>query len=448
MNQATEHKDDSPQLEAEDIYLRSEELQEVLGRPPGWVVRSGMLLIALFFLLVAIAAYFVRSYDMVPCPVSITTQTLPASVEARQTGKISHLFVTENQAVKAGTHLAVIQSTCNYEDLQEVSLWLHDFHTTFNKGQVANAYVSKGRLGALEPTYTQLQNTIEAYHFFESKAFYIQQQQQLKSQIEGQQALQQTVSQKETLIRERLALTEQIRKGERSLFEKEMLSQKDNADAEKILIEEQLQLTQSEQEQARIQIDINRLQQRIEELKQLQVNENQKLLEDIRSAMSDFVSAVDSWEEQYVLRAPIAGKVSFFQFWSANQEVNQGDEVMVIIPPDQDVLAYAYLPVSNAGKVEKGQAVRMEMADFPAQEYGYVWGRVSSKSEMARNGAYLLKIQLDKGLETKQGEALRFSQEMSGLAQVIIRDENLLQRLFRTLGDQYDRLRDRTSKRL
>ncbi|MEL7223143.1 MAG: HlyD family efflux transporter periplasmic adaptor subunit, partial [Bacteroidota bacterium] len=347
MSQASKN----PQLEAEDIYLRSEELQEVLGRPPGWVVRSGMLMIALFFLLLTVATYFVRSYDRVPCPVKITTQTLPASVEARQSGKISHLFVTENQVVAAGVDLAVIQSTATYEDVQQVRQWLQDFQLTFNQKQIAAAYPASVQLGALEPAFTDLQNAIEAYHFFKNKAFLQQQQQQLSSQVITQQTLQQAASQKEVLIQERLALTEQIRAGERALLEREMLSQRDNANAEKNLIEEQLQLAQTQQEQARIQLEIEKLQQRIQELDQLQISETQQLSEAIQRTLSDFTSAIDIWEEQYVLRAPIAGKVSFFQFWSANQEVNQGDEVMVVIPPDQNLMAYAYLPVSNAGKV-------------------------------------------------------------------------------------------------
>jgi len=414
---------ENPQLEAEDIYLRSEELQEVMGRPPSWVVRSGMLMIALFFLLLTIAAYFVRSYDRVPCPVKITTLTLPASIEARQSGKISHLFVAENQAVEAGVHLAVIQSTAAYEDVLQVRQWLQDFQVTFNQQQVAAAYPASVQLGALEPTFTDLQ-----------------------SQVTSQKALQEAAVQKEVLVQKRLALTEQIRAGERALSAQAMLSRKDSTNAEKDLIEEQLQLVQTQQEQARIQLEIEELKQRIQELEQLQVSKAQQLSEAIRQTLSDFISAIDIWEEQYVLRAPIAGKVSFFQFWSANQEVNQGDEVMVVIPPDQNLLAYAYLPVSNAGKVASGQDVRIEMADFPAQEYGHVWGRVSSKSEIARDGTYLLKIELNNGLTTRQGEVLRFSQEMSGTAQVIVRDENLLQRLFRTLGDQYDRLRERTTK--
>jgi HlyD family secretion protein len=437
---------ENPQLEAEDVYLRSEELQEVLGRAPGWVVRSGIFMIALFFTLIMVAAYFIRSYDMVPCPVKITTQTLPATVEARQSGKISHLFVDENQQVTAQEHLAVIQSTCAYEDLLKIQSWLSAFEQKLAQGTVGQPYPTVVDLGVLEPPFTQLQNAIDAYHFFAENAFLLQKQQQLRTQIKTQKALLNTASRKEELARDVLALSEQNRKGERSLFEDQVISQKANNEAEKDLIKERLQVANLEQEQVLIQLEIVQLQQQINELGQLHLDKNRTLLEALREALSKLTSAIEEWEDNYVLKAPIAGRVSFFQFWSANQEVNASDEVMVIIPAEQALLAYAYLPVANAGKVAPGQRARLELADFPAQEFGYVWGDVLSKSEIARDGAYLLKINLADGLKTRQDEPLRFSQEMTGIAQIIVRDENLLQRLFRTLHNGYDRMMERTKE--
>jgi hypothetical protein len=81
----------------------SEEVEELLGIPPSWLVRSGF---AVFFgglTVLLFAESFIRYPEIVQAKVIFSTQTAPISLVARMTGRIKHWFVKPTQTVKAGT---------------------------------------------------------------------------------------------------------------------------------------------------------------------------------------------------------------------------------------------------------------------------------------------------------------------------------------------------------
>ena len=66
----------------DNLNLRSEEVQEILGRPPRWIVRVG---ISIIFVVVAglfVGSYFLKHPDILPAPITVTTENLPAGVMA------------------------------------------------------------------------------------------------------------------------------------------------------------------------------------------------------------------------------------------------------------------------------------------------------------------------------------------------------------------------------
>lgn len=54
--------------------VRSEEVQEIMGKMPPWMVRSGITLIAVAVVLALIGAWFFRYPDVLPMPVRVTPQ--------------------------------------------------------------------------------------------------------------------------------------------------------------------------------------------------------------------------------------------------------------------------------------------------------------------------------------------------------------------------------------
>jgi len=141
-------------------------------------------------------------------------------------------------------------------------------------------------------------------------------------------------------------------------------------------------------------------------------------------------SQLDEWNYKYVLIAAIKGNVSFFDFWSNNQFVNAGDDVMTVVPKSHNIIGKVYLPIAGSGKVKKGQKVNIQCDNYPCREYGFVKGEVASISLMPQNDQFLVNVELPDGLNTTFNKKLDFKQEMDGTASIVTEDLRLIQRFF------------------
>ena len=74
------------------------------------------------------------------------------------------------------------------------------------------------------------------------------------------------------------------------------------------------------------------------------------------TSLNTLRSAIDKWKQTYLLTAPINGQVSLnSSFFSEQQYVKQGDQVMTVVPPQTDTLVGRMsLPIAGSGKVLPG----------------------------------------------------------------------------------------------
>src|SRR4051812_13124045 len=105
-------------------YVRSEEVQDILGATPGWMVRWGMIVLALFFLGGIIVAAIFKYPDVIEGDAIITSRNPPVKVINKMFGIIDHIFVTNNQEVKQGDILLEIKSALEKDDLQALRMFI------------------------------------------------------------------------------------------------------------------------------------------------------------------------------------------------------------------------------------------------------------------------------------------------------------------------------------
>lgn len=103
--------------ENKEIELRSEEVQEVMGQIPGWIVRWGITILFIVVLALLVGSYFFTYPDMVETEMTLTSRDPVVEVVARSSGKISELYVSNGQEVKSGAPLAVIENTAKTDDV-------------------------------------------------------------------------------------------------------------------------------------------------------------------------------------------------------------------------------------------------------------------------------------------------------------------------------------------
>jgi hypothetical protein len=135
-----------------------------------------------------------------------------------------------------------------------------------------------------------------------------------------------------------------------------------------------------------------------------------------------------------LLTAPITGTVSLnTSFFSANQYVKQGDQVLTIVPSEKGALTgRMLLAVTGSGKVTPGQQVLIKLDGYPYHEYGTLKGIVVTKSLVPKNDQYAISISLTKTenkLITTFHREIPFEQQLQGKADIITEDKGLLERI-------------------
>ena len=67
----------------DNLNLRSEEVQEILGRPPRSIVRWGITVVLLLVVGLAIGSYFIKYPDVLQASITVSSENLPADVVAK-----------------------------------------------------------------------------------------------------------------------------------------------------------------------------------------------------------------------------------------------------------------------------------------------------------------------------------------------------------------------------
>ena len=106
------------------IELQSNEVEDMLGRVPGWITRNGIILFLILLALLIFGSWVFRYPDIKRARILVTSVNPPADIEARTSGKIVDLFVDDNDRVSAGDVLAMIENPASYEDVLQLKAGL------------------------------------------------------------------------------------------------------------------------------------------------------------------------------------------------------------------------------------------------------------------------------------------------------------------------------------
>ncbi len=90
---------------SDDSLLRSEELDEIIGRPPHWLIRWGISLFLLFALLILALCWFIHYPEFIATPVQVVGDHPPAPVAMPQTGAVRRVLIKEGARVDKGDTL-------------------------------------------------------------------------------------------------------------------------------------------------------------------------------------------------------------------------------------------------------------------------------------------------------------------------------------------------------
>ena len=153
------------------------------------------------------------------------------------------------------------------------------------------------------------------------------------------------------------------------------------------------------------------------------------------------LAASASASRAYVLRAPVAGRVTALTA-KVGQPVSPGTQLMAIVPESSRLTAELAVPSAAIGFVKPGQDVRLALDAFPYQRFGTVKGRIrtvpaSTVNTQVPNGAtipvYPVIVDIDVPRISAYGRDEPLVAGMSLTARIITEKQSLLEWLFEPL---------------
>ena len=150
------------------IEIRSEEVQEIMGTPPKWIVRWGIVIILLVVIVLLSGSYFYKYPDIIEARVTIVSENPPISIVARSDGKLDRIFVADKQKVEAGELLGIIENPANYKDVYSLKQFLDSIQPYFENPEAFNNIELKQdyQLGQNQSLYASFISQLKDFQTF------------------------------------------------------------------------------------------------------------------------------------------------------------------------------------------------------------------------------------------------------------------------------------------
>lgn len=419
--------------ENKEIELRSEEVQEIMNEIPPWILRCGISTLFVIVMALLIGSWLFKYPDVLKAKIIVSSLEPPESIISQSTGKIDEIFVRNNQTVTKGTPLAVIQNSARTKDVITLIKTMRTWkQSNYSKDMMKELFVGKPfSLGSIQSAYASFLNSLNDYQNYKTLNYYSQKIALKKLQLATQEEYNNNLIKQITISKQFVSKKSNFKQNYTPISNKMFSDNKYNISQSNFMQKKQLYFSfkvlikESKLQLMRIKENLLDLQQKTTKL-------GQKYQLSLLNATEVLNTQIKVWEQNYLLVSPINGTVNQMGFWSKNQNINTGEIVFTIIPPQQNTpKGKAMLPIQGAGKVKIGQSVNIRINNFPDQEFGYLLGKVESISSIpTKEGFYILEISFPNGMQTNYGKTLPMTQQVLGNADIITEDLRLIERIF------------------
>lgn len=135
--------------------------------------------------------------------------------------------------------------------------------------------------------------------------------------------------------------------------------------------------------------------------------------------------------EGQTITAPISGKIYDVQTTLGERSVSPGQELLSILPNDEDLLLEVKVLNRDIGFISEGMRAKVKLATFPFQEFGTIEGEVIQLSPNATADkdlglVFKAKVKLNQNSITVHGKPVELAPGMAATAEIVTRQRTVL----------------------
>ena len=421
--------------EKEEIDIRSDEVQDIMNKVPGRIVRNGLSAMFILILIALLLSWFIKYPDIIIGKISLTTSVEPVKMVTQSSGVVKHIFVNDGDVVSEGTILAEIENPVSENSVDYLHIYLIQLEKALNNNNdiLPLPDTSLIALGDLQSDINGLMKELNTYNITTNFKMDDVEIRSIGIKIENQKELINVNKKIIDLSQKELEESKMKYEMDEKLFKDSVISRMDYLTAKSTYRSKELQLEQLNQSQIDQKNALNSLEFQYKQSGFNKFSKNKTNLDAIQGHVKSIRSFIYGWQQRYNLTALKSGKVSFLQRIQAGNFLKSGEELFAIVQANDSFIGIAKVPTSGYGKIKVNQNVHILLDNFPYYDYGMLAGKVKSIALFPNTNEYRVEISLPDGMMSSQHQLLKFTPEMGGDAEIITENKRVLSRLFGSL---------------
>ena len=182
----------------------SDPVEEIMGNPPGRILRWGTFVIFIVFILFIIFSWYIKYPDLIQSTIEITTENPPVTLASKVNGRIKELNITNKSKVIKNQVLAVMESAVSFKEFELLRQFV-DSASQFLS--LKNSTVPElTELGELQVYYSTFRKNLSDLNNFFHNDYYGNKIQTEKKEIIGTSFYIERLKESEKLFSENLEL--------------------------------------------------------------------------------------------------------------------------------------------------------------------------------------------------------------------------------------------------
>lgn len=410
--------------------IHSEDLQEIIAKPPSWLLKRGISFILMTILLILGLSFYIKYPEMVRTEMRFSTTNSPKMIINPTNGILVKLLVNDGEDVQKNQDIAYLESTAAHEDVVDLLNRLKELsNKTISLNELEQAIPpSSLNLGELQGNYQSFYLSLLNYRAIKEGGIYQKRRKVLQSEVENVNEQNIRIQQSYELQKKQLELAEKEYEKYKQLAEKKIISSLELQQRESTLLAKRQSIPNLE---TNIISNRSNLLSKNKEISEVENDIREEEIKFLQS-LNSLISEVEEWKKSYVLSATVGGKLVYAGFWQENQYLEQGEELFYINPNRDDFYGEAFISQHQISKIDTQQQVLINVRGYPHQEYGYLKGRVGYISDIPiKDSVFFARIDLD---SIGRKSFIRLKPGIYADAEIITTDLSVLQRIWGNLA--------------
>lgn len=205
---------------------QQEEIQEMMGNPPGWILYSGISIIFMVTIVALLLSWFIKYPDKMEATVIIRTEKAPTEIVTPLSGVLDSLFIKDGDNIKEGTFLALVKNAALLQHVFEAEIKIDQLIKVKHQSAFTGFILPESLvLGELQNGYAQVFQTLKELQFFLKNPSVSEQRLSIKKEVKQIKKLNLSLQEQEGIYAQEVALTKKDYERSLSLYRDSVISE-------------------------------------------------------------------------------------------------------------------------------------------------------------------------------------------------------------------------------